>query len=107
MFSVDEFNEYVSFIKDNALNIMNYKIGKLIETSLNLFSVNFNNFQIYIDNVKNKAQFDIINNFIKNYILNVFVFIQISKNTLDLLSNLNFEYFSKSKEKNYRFSDGL
>jgi len=107
LYNIDDKQKYIKFIEDNIFKILNNKIENIIESLLNLIKANFTDCKLYIDNIKTKAQFDIIDKFIKNNIIDIFVFIQINENTLDFLCDVDFQFITDFKGKNYKFSDDL
>ena len=92
LFSIEKKNEYKNFIKNNIIKLINDNKGqgdKLIEKLLELLKENFQNFKLYIDNVKTIREFNIIKHFMdENAIQNILIFIQINSSTLTCVSKI-------------------
>ena len=86
-----EKDKYIEFIENDLSNNIEYKGKILVEKILDLLVKNFKDYELYIDNIKTKFEFDIVDNFIKTYDLKTFAFIQINNNTVGVLSGINYK----------------
>ena len=91
LFEEKEYDNYVKFIEENILGLIyEYQGMQLVERLLLLISEKFSNFFLIIDNVKIMDQIEIINDFLNEYHgnnINISVFIQINKYTLNYICN--------------------
>ena len=98
LFSDEERKEYQDFVEKNVITlIFSQKGEKLIYNLLELLYSQFGNtFRLYVDNIKTRVQLNIINTFLSRFNLeDVFVLIQINKNTLYCLSDIKYVLIEK------------
>lgn len=106
LFFTNEYKEYIEFIEKEVLSIINYKGKTLIIKLLEILQKNIKNMELYIDNIKTKMEFDIIDDFIKTYDANINIFIQINNNTLPTLCNINFKLITYEPDS-FSISDDM
>ena len=95
LFSLKEQEKFKDFIENNILNLIyNYKGEQLILNLLELLYKNFgDNFTLYVDNVKTRAEFELIQKFMgANAKEDVFILIQINKHTLYCLLEIKMQF---------------
>ena len=100
LFSQNDYNEYVNFIEKYILEIISFKGEKLIQSLLNILKDNFKDFYLCIDNIKTKEEFDIVNIFVGTCNINFEAFIEINKNTIDCLKDINYQLIYNVTENN-------
>ena len=95
LFSLEEQEKFKDFIENNILNLIyNYKGEQLILNLLELLYKNFgDNFTLYVDNVKTRAEFELIQKFMgANAKEDVFILIQINQHTLYCLLEIKMQF---------------
>lgn len=98
LFTTDEYIKYVEFIENEILPIINDKGKNLINKLLKILQEKIENIELYIDNIKTKLEFDIIDSFIKTYDANIAIFVQINNKTLPSLCGINFKLITSETD---------
>ena len=113
LFLLDEYKEYVEFIENYILNIINNskeRKNDLITKILDLINENFDDCYLIFDNIKDEIEFNIIFNYFKNKTIKgyIYIYIQLNSNTLNLInSNINKLHLVKSSTKPQKILDNL
>lgn len=108
LFSINEKNNFKNFIENNIISLIHLYNGKeLIIKLFELLCKKFEFFKLYIDNVKTKVQFDIVQKILGlHYFDDFFVLVQVNALTLSSLFTVNFRLFDYM-ERQYSIKEDL